>query len=73
MSEATGELMYEPLKRMQHDLSELRADVSEVKIELNVITAIWSQSRRTFTISTAFFPATTTGLIASSIGLSFAK
>lgn len=37
MSEATGELMYEPLKRMQHDLSELRADVSEVKIELNVI------------------------------------
>ncbi|WP_163271344.1 hypothetical protein [Chelativorans alearense] len=37
MAEATNELMYELLKRMQHDLTELRADVSEVKTELNVI------------------------------------
>ena len=33
MTEVTNELM----KRVHHDLSELRMDVSEVKTELNVI------------------------------------
>jgi len=37
MAEVTNELMYELLKRMHHDMSELRMDVSEVKKELNVI------------------------------------
>lgn len=37
MAEVTNDLMYELLKRMNHDLSELRQDVSEVKRELNVI------------------------------------
>jgi len=37
MTEVTNDLMYELMKRMHHDLSELRMDVSEVKKELNVI------------------------------------
>lgn len=37
MAEVTNDLMYELLKRMNHDLSELHQDVSEVKRELNVI------------------------------------
>ena len=37
MAEVSNELMYELLKRMHHDVSELRMDVSEVKKELNVI------------------------------------
>ncbi|AWC23598.1 hypothetical protein WHT83_18425 [Aminobacter sp. P9b] len=37
MAEVTNDLVYELLKRMNHDLSELRQDVSEVKRELNVI------------------------------------
>jgi len=35
--EVTNDLVYELLKLMNHDLSELRQDVSEVKRELNVI------------------------------------
>lgn len=37
MAEVTNELMFELLKRMHHEQSELRQDVSEVKTELNVI------------------------------------
>jgi predicted nucleic acid-binding Zn-ribbon protein len=37
MTEVTSDLMYELMKRMHHELSELRQDVSEVKKELNVI------------------------------------
>ncbi|MBX3567598.1 MAG: hypothetical protein KF914_06040 [Rhizobiaceae bacterium] len=37
MPEVTNELMYELMKRMHHDLSELRMDVGEVKREINVI------------------------------------
>lgn len=37
MTEISNELMYELLKRMHHEMSELRMDVSEVKKELNVI------------------------------------
>ncbi len=37
MAEVTNELMYELMKRMHHELSELRMDVSEIKTELNVI------------------------------------
>lgn len=37
MAEFTNDLVYELLKLMNHDLSELRQDVSEVKRELNVI------------------------------------
>lgn len=37
MAEVTNDLVYELLKLMNHDLSELRQDVSEVKRELNVI------------------------------------
>lgn len=37
MPEVTNDLVYELLKLMNHDLSELRQDVSEVKRELNVI------------------------------------
>jgi predicted nucleic acid-binding Zn-ribbon protein len=37
MAAVTNELMYELLKRMHHDISELRMDLSEVKKELNVI------------------------------------
>ncbi len=32
-----NELIYELMKQMRHELSELRQDVSEVKKELNVI------------------------------------
>jgi len=37
MPEVTNELMYELMKRMHHELSEVRQDVGEVKKELNVI------------------------------------
>ncbi|WP_027154188.1 hypothetical protein [Mesorhizobium sp. WSM2561] len=37
MTEATNELMYELLKRVHHEVAELRQDVSEVKRELNVV------------------------------------
>ncbi len=37
MAEITNELMYELLKRMNHQLSELRQDVGEVKREINVV------------------------------------
>ena len=37
MTEVTNELMYELLKRVHHEQSELRMDVSEIKTELNVI------------------------------------
>ena len=37
MAEVTNELMYELMKRMHGELSELRMDVGEVKRELNVI------------------------------------
>jgi predicted nucleic acid-binding Zn-ribbon protein len=37
MTEVTSDLMYELMKRMHHEISELRQDVSEVKKELNVI------------------------------------
>jgi predicted nucleic acid-binding Zn-ribbon protein len=37
MAEVTSELIYELLKRMQKDISELRMDVGEVKRELNVV------------------------------------
>lgn len=37
MAETSNELMYELMKRMHHDMSELRMDVSEMKKELNVI------------------------------------
>jgi hypothetical protein len=37
MAEVTNELMYEPLKRMHHEISETRQDVGELKREVNVI------------------------------------
>ncbi|BCH33537.1 hypothetical protein MesoLjLc_54670 [Mesorhizobium sp. L-8-10] len=37
MTGVTNDLMYGLLKRMQHDMSGLRLDLSEVKKELNVI------------------------------------
>lgn len=37
MAEVTNELMYELMKRMNHQLSELRQDVGEVKREINVV------------------------------------
>ncbi|WP_028034682.1 hypothetical protein [Chelativorans sp. J32] len=37
MTDSVGDLTYGLLKRVQRDLTELRADVSEVKTELNVI------------------------------------
>lgn len=37
MAEVTNELMYELLRRVHQDMSDLRMDVSEVKKELNVI------------------------------------
>ncbi|WP_337107054.1 hypothetical protein [Mesorhizobium salmacidum] len=37
MSEVTNDLMFELLKRVHHEIGELRQDVSETKGELNVI------------------------------------
>jgi hypothetical protein len=37
MAEATNELIFELMKRMHHEMTELRQDVAEVKKELNVI------------------------------------
>jgi hypothetical protein len=37
MSGATSELMFELLKRVHHEIGELRQDVSETKRELNVM------------------------------------
>lgn len=37
MTDVTNELMYELLKRVHHDTSELRQDVGELKRELNVV------------------------------------
>ncbi|TGQ95274.1 MULTISPECIES: hypothetical protein [unclassified Mesorhizobium] len=37
MPEVTNELMYELLKRVHHEIGELRQDVSETKRELNVM------------------------------------
>lgn len=37
MSEVTNELMFELLKRVHHEVAELRQDDAEVKRELNVI------------------------------------
>ena len=37
MPEATNELMFELLKRVHHEIGELRQDVSETKRELNVM------------------------------------
>ena len=37
MPEATNELMFELLKRVHHEIGELRQDVSEAKRELNVM------------------------------------
>ncbi|BCH10370.1 hypothetical protein MesoLj131c_46280 [Mesorhizobium sp. 131-3-5] len=37
MPEVTNELMFELLKRVHHEIAELRQDVSETKRELNVM------------------------------------
>ena len=37
MAEVTNELMFELLKRVHHEIGELRQDVSETKRELNVM------------------------------------
>lgn len=37
MAEVTNELMFELMKRMHHELHELRQDASEIKREINVI------------------------------------
>ena len=37
MTEVTNELMFELLKRVHHEIGELRQDVSETKRELNVM------------------------------------
>ncbi|BCG80852.1 hypothetical protein [Mesorhizobium sp. 113-3-3] len=37
MSEVTNELTFELLKRVHHEIGELRQDVSETKRELNVM------------------------------------
>jgi predicted nucleic acid-binding Zn-ribbon protein len=37
VADISNELMYELLKRIHHEMSETRQDVSEVKKELNVI------------------------------------
>ena len=37
MAEVTDDLMFELLKRVHHEIGELRQDVSETKRELNVM------------------------------------
>ncbi|TPK72621.1 hypothetical protein FJ934_10325 [Mesorhizobium sp. B2-4-12] len=37
MAEVTNELMFELMKRVHHEIGELRQDVSETKRELNVM------------------------------------
>ena len=37
MSEVTNDLMFELVKRVHHEIGELRQDVSETKRELNVM------------------------------------
>ncbi|CAN7587147.1 hypothetical protein NKH52_08610 [Mesorhizobium sp. M1066] len=37
MPEVTNELMFELMKRVHHEIGELRQDVSETKRELNVM------------------------------------
>lgn len=37
MAEVANELMYELLKRVDHEISELRQNVSETKRELNIM------------------------------------
>lgn len=37
MAEVTNELMYELMRRMHHEMSEMRQDIGEIKTELNVI------------------------------------
>ncbi|KQU79726.1 hypothetical protein ASD12_14020 [Mesorhizobium sp. Root102] len=37
MPEVTNELMFELMKRVHHEIAELRQDVSETKRELNVM------------------------------------
>ncbi len=37
MAEVTNELMFELMKRVHHELHELRQDASEIKREINVI------------------------------------
>jgi hypothetical protein len=37
MAEVTNDLMFELLKRVHHEIGELRQDVSETKRELNVM------------------------------------
>lgn len=37
MAEITNELMYELLKRMQADISIMRSDIRDVKVELNAM------------------------------------
>lgn len=35
MPEVTNELMYELLKRIQHDISAVKSSVSDIKVEMN--------------------------------------
>lgn len=54
MADVTNDLIYEVLKRLQHEMSETRQDVREVKQELNVIrghlTAIQTDSNNIYGI-----------------------
>lgn len=59
MTEATNELMYELLKRVHHEVAELRQDVSEVKRELNVVRGHMVATQATSITSTAFLAVKT--------------
>ena len=37
MAEVSSELIFEGLKSMQHDISQIRGEVRDVKLELNAI------------------------------------
>lgn len=37
MADVTNELIHEVLKRIQHDISEMRQDLRETKVEVNAI------------------------------------
>lgn len=62
MSGATSELMFELLKRVHHEIGELRQDVSETKRELNVCGATWWRRKAISIIFTAFLPDKTIAL-----------
>ena len=62
MAEVTNDLMFELLKRVHHEIGELRQDVSETKRELNVMRVTWWQRKAIFTTFTEFSAVKTSAL-----------